>query len=78
VVLLVVVALAGVLSVVSLVVRFRRSRGEEGVQLKWSRTVEGFSARLRDQVELDALSAELLAVVDQTVQPTRASLWLRS
>jgi hypothetical protein len=40
-------------------------------------TVEGFSARLRDQVDLDTLSAELLAVVDQTVQPTRASLWLR-
>ena len=41
------------------------------------RTVEGFSARLRDQVDLDTLAAELLAVVDQTVQPTRASLWLR-
>ncbi len=42
-----------------------------------ARTVEGFSARLRDQVDLDTLAAELLAVVDQTVQPTRASLWLR-
>jgi hypothetical protein len=40
-------------------------------------TVEAFSARLRDQVDLDTLSAELLAVVDQTVQPTRAALWLR-
>jgi hypothetical protein len=40
-------------------------------------TVAGFAARLRDQVDLDALSAELLAVVEQTVAPTRASLWLR-
>jgi len=40
-------------------------------------TVEAFSARLRDQVDLDTLSAELLAVTDKTVQPTSASLWLR-
>jgi hypothetical protein len=33
--------------------------------------------RLRDQVDLDALQAELLAVVDQTMQPTQASPWLR-
>jgi len=42
-----------------------------------TRTVEAFAARLRDQVDLDALSTELLAVVEQTVQPTQASLWLR-
>jgi hypothetical protein len=42
-----------------------------------ARTVEAFSVRLRDQVDLDTLSAELLSVVDQTVQPTQASLWLR-
>ena len=42
-----------------------------------AKTVEAFSARLRDQVDLDTLSAELLAVVDQTMQPTTASLWLR-
>jgi hypothetical protein len=40
-------------------------------------TVEGFAARLRDQVDLDALHTELLVVVDQTMQPTQASLWLR-
>jgi hypothetical protein len=42
-----------------------------------AKTVEGFTARLRDEVDLDALSAELLAVVDQTMQPTMASIWLR-
>ena len=40
-------------------------------------TVDAFAARLRDQVDLDALHGELLAVVDRTMQPTRASLWLR-
>jgi hypothetical protein len=41
-----------------------------------ARTVAAFSTRLRDQVELDALSRELLAVIQATVQPTRASIWL--
>jgi len=42
-----------------------------------ARTVEAFSARPRNEVDLDTLSAELLAVVYQTMQPTTASLWLR-
>src|SRR5512132_4209746 len=40
-------------------------------------TIDTFGARLRDQIDLDTLSAELLAVVDQTMEPTRVSLWLR-
>jgi hypothetical protein len=42
-----------------------------------AKTIEAFSARLREQVDLDALSTEVLAVVDQTMEPTRVSLWLR-
>jgi hypothetical protein len=52
--------------------RFNRRRYDA------ARTVEAFAVRLREQVDLDALHAELLAVVDQTVQPTQATLWLRS
>jgi hypothetical protein len=39
--------------------------------------IDAFAVRLRDQVDLAALHAELLGVVDQTMQPTHASLWLR-
>jgi hypothetical protein len=42
-----------------------------------AQTIQAFSIRLRDQVDLDTLSSELLAVADQTMEPTRVSLWLR-
>ena len=40
-------------------------------------TIETFSARLRDQVDLDTLTGELLVVTDKTMQPTTVSVWLR-
>ncbi|MGH2681796.1 MAG: hypothetical protein ACRDIX_01025 [Actinomycetota bacterium] len=41
-----------------------------------ARTLEAFSVRLRDEVDLTDLSAELLGVVHATMQPSSASLWL--
>ncbi len=41
------------------------------------KTLRAFSVRLRDETDLDALSGELVAVVKETVQPARITLWLR-
>jgi hypothetical protein len=51
--------------------RFNRRRYDA------ARTIAVFSARLRQQVDLATLTGELLTVVEQTMQPTRVSLWLR-
>jgi hypothetical protein len=51
--------------------RFNRRRYDA------AQTIQAFSARLRQQVDLDSLTGELLSLVEQTMQPTQVSLWLR-
>jgi hypothetical protein len=77
-------AVAGATLAVAALFQPARRRIQQVVDRRFNRrkynaaqTIEAYSVRLREQVDLDTLSTELLAVVDQTVQPTRVVLWLR-
>jgi hypothetical protein len=77
-------AVAGATLAVAALFQPARRRIQQAVDRRFNRrkyhaakTIQAFSTRLREQIDLDTLTTELLAVVDQTTEPTQVSLWLR-
>jgi hypothetical protein len=77
-------AVAGATLAVAAVFQPARGRIQHAVDRRFNRRhydtsqmIAAFSARLREQVDLDTLSTDVLAVADKTMEPTTVSLWLR-
>ena len=78
------VAVAGATLAVAAAFRPARARVQHLVNRRFNRarydaerTVQGFAERLRDRVDVDAVTGDLLSTTIGVVQPVRAQLWLR-